>query len=128
MNRTIKSLSLAVFILITGCTTAVNERQTLSAVEKSQDVSLKLEVLDCKEKGGYIKKVCMRGVSFCIEDHLDAGKQCSDSTECAGDCRIEKKFVKANSESSGFCSINNDPCGCFQSIEKGIAQPILCID
>lgn len=128
MKKTTRILFLACVIFITGCTTSTDELADLSQAQTNQDATPKFDALACKKEGGTVKKVCMLGVPFCIHDYLDGGKKCNDSSECEGECRIEKKFVKAGSQTSGFCSANNTPCGCFQSIKKGVAQPALCVD
>lgn len=106
---------------------SIDESKT-DSLKMKQDALAKIDVLACLNHGGVIKGICMSGLPTCVQQYLDAGKKCSDSTQCAGKCRIEHNFVKKDLPAVGFCSADNDPCGCFQLIKSGIAQAVLCAD
>jgi hypothetical protein len=36
--------------------------------------------------------------------------------------------VQQGKPATGKCTANNQPCGCFQTVENGVAQPALCVD
>lgn len=41
----------------------------------------------CKQRGGEYTHVCMRGVPFCLIPTNDAGKLCTDSSQCEKGCK-----------------------------------------
>jgi len=88
----------------------------------------KIDVLACLDRGGVVKSVCMFGAPACVQQFYDAGTVCSDDAECKGDCRIEEGFVEPGTKMQGFCSADDDPCGCRQIIEQGIAKQPICAD
>jgi len=78
----------------------------------------------CKAQGGSWQPVCMLGSEYCVLSYADAGKSCTDSSQCQGKCLV----VSAKIQPTGQCQLNNNPCGCFSSMENGQALPGLCID
>lgn len=82
----------------------------------------------CAKAGGEVRRVCLMGVPMCVVAFADAGKVCTDSSECSGRCLASKAGAAMTQPAKGQCSATNDPCGCFQTVEKGIAQPALCVD
>ena len=105
-----------------------DESKADSLNKMKQEALAKIDVLACLSHGGVIKGVCMSDLPTCVQQYLDAGKKCSDSAECVGECRIEHDFVKKNLPAVGYCSADNNPCGCFQLIKSGVAQAVLCAD
>jgi hypothetical protein len=81
----------------------------------------------CAKTGGEVRPVCMRGMPMCVVPFPDAGKVCSDSSECMGTCRGDGS-AQPEKPAKGVCSRNTDPCGCYQLVEKGVAQYMLCAD
>lgn len=90
----------------------------------------------CMRKGGDYKRVCVAQEYMCVMPYPDGGKICKDSSECAGECRIEVATVcsadgecvepalpKSGDEATGICQIDNDPCGSVVPIRGGRAQP-----
>lgn len=121
-------LLVIIIILITGCATTNDKSMDESIIELRRDALARIDIMACLDRGGVIQSVCMFGVPSCVEKYMDAGKPCSDSTECAGKCRIEDEFVEVGTQTTGFCSADSDPCGCFQLIVKGKAEHALCAD
>jgi len=130
-------MKITLLILILSFATTIATVSHASEIDKSkaeplnqikQNALAKIDVLACLNHGGVIKGVCMSGLPTCVQQYLDAGKKCSDSTQCAGECRVEHDFVKKGLPIMGYCSADNDPCGCFQLVKSGIAQATLCVD
>ena|ERR1700733_6468457 len=92
----------------------------------------------CMDHGGTWKRVCLAQEYRCVMSYPDAGKACSDSSECKGQCLVDltdkcdpgggcthAKVPEAGSEVRGMCQVANDPCGSFVVVKKGHAQPIV---
>lgn len=83
----------------------------------------------CAKAGGEVRKVCLMGTPMCVVTFKDAGKVCSDGSECgSGSCRLAEMGAPAEQPGKGICAPTNDPCGCFQMVEDGIVQHALCAD
>lgn len=93
------------------------------------------EIKLCKDVGGKIIKSPSLHRDFCQVPYLDAGKVCSDSSECQGTCMTRNinptyaKNLKINPGTMrGFCQKTNISFGCFMEIKLGEKGHILCID
>ncbi len=107
---------------------ALSGNQELPVEGALQNPLLDLDFEDCASHGGQIQRICMTGRKACVVEYLDAGKTCEDSEECQGSCRLKHKFVKTGAPAVGQCSLNNDPCGCYQNVRNGIAGSAICLD
>lgn len=82
----------------------------------------------CGAIGGEWRPICMLGKPACVVAYKDAGKACSDSSECSGQCVTASTGAPPEQPATGVCTPNSDPCGCFQLVENGKAGYPLCAD
>jgi putative hemolysin len=84
----------------------------------------------CIAKGGEWRPVCRMQQASCVMTFADAGKTCADGDDCAGDCMAPNSagFAPTGATVSGVCAVNDDPCGCKQTVEDGKATAAICID
>ena len=83
----------------------------------------------CTAKGGAFSQQGRLGCYQCVVNYTDAGKACQDSTDCQGKCKNTGEFIAANVKTqSGQCASDSSGFGCYQTIEKGVAQPAICVD
>ena len=83
----------------------------------------------CTAKGGAFSQQGRLGCYQCVVNYTDAGKACQDSTDCQGKCKNTGEFIAANVKTqSGQCASDSSLFGCYQTIEKGVAQPAICVD
>ncbi len=54
----------------------------------------------CTQQGGVMRKVCLSQSLACVTPYPDAGKVCTDNSQCKGGCFSE---VVKGKVSSGFC-------------------------
>lgn len=83
----------------------------------------------CTVQGGEFSKQGMLGCYSCVVSYDDAGKACQDSSDCQGVCSSTGEFVDSGTTNqTGQCSLDSSPFGCRQLLEKGVAQPAICVD
>ena len=83
----------------------------------------------CAKAGGEVRPVCRMQQPMCVVTFADANKACSDSADCgSGRCLAVNTTATTGQAAKGQCSPTNDPCGCSQRIEDGVALPTLCAD
>jgi len=88
-----------------------------------------VDAASCAARGGEIRRVGRMQSEQCILKYADAGKQCTDGDQCAGDCRIEgNSGVAPGAAVTGQCQVDSDRFGCHTTVEDGKAGPTLCID
>lgn len=86
------------------------------------------ERLDCVGKGGKIRPVCRSGRLMCIVAYADAGKSCTDNSDCTSNKCIAEGDGQIGQPASGKCKVANDPCGCTTTVKNGRRSATLCVD
>lgn len=81
----------------------------------------------CKARGGEMRRICLMGELACVEKYRDAGKACTDKSQCMGQCRY-RGDAPVGSSVVGECQRTTDPCGCFGTVENGKFIGSLCVD
>ena len=84
-------------------------------------------LVDCTTAGGEWKKVGLAGNLACVLKTKDAGKSCTDSSQCEERC-LAGIDQADSAKTAGQCQATNQPFGCFAEIKDGVAEPALCID
>ncbi len=83
----------------------------------------------CVAKGGKIRPVCRSGRLMCVIAFKDAGKACTDNSQCQSNkCVAEPTAGPIGGETAGKCKVTNDPCGCTTLVKNGKRMPTLCVD
>ena len=144
----IRALFVAVALLAAACTApaptdetkaeipvarvGIDGRPLVSAdgvVDSSVQQALNADPAACAKAGGEVRPVCRMQKPMCVVTFADANKACSDSSECgSGRCLSVNTTATSGQAAKGQCSPTNDPCGCYQRIEDGVALPTLCAD
>ena len=84
---------------------------------------------DCARQGGTMQRVGRAQTLQCVIAYADAGKPCTDSDQCQGQCRGDSTpYPAAGQPAQGRCQANNQPFGCFYTVENGHAEHALCVD
>lgn len=82
----------------------------------------------CQSHGGAFQRVCRMGNTMCVVRFADAGEACTDGSQCQSGRCFGDGLAEIGVAASGLCAPTNDPCGCFQRISDGKAEPALCVD
>ena len=74
----------------------------------------------------------MFGTPACVTPYPNAGRECTDSSECDGMCEVALSGGDPNpevgTETTGVWSADDDPCGCWFEVLDGTVQQGLCAD
>lgn len=82
----------------------------------------------CDKVGGKIMRDGMAGFERCTQTYSDAGKACTDGSDCIGSCRGTGDMSDFGAKAVGECQRTDSPFGCFQEIEDGKVTAALCVD
>ena len=125
-NRALTVL-IAVFLMC-GCSSWHDWRMQRS-VERSRTVALaKIDQEQCRAEGGVVRGVGMFGTPACVKPFPDAGKICSDKSECQGLCKAPESSV-VGSHSTGTCQKDtHDFYGCYNEVKQGAVVAGMCFD
>lgn len=119
--------ALALALLLGGCASA-------SPVEPDPNVPKQPDaaaIAECKAKGGEIRPAGLMGTPTCIIPYKDAGKDCTEDTDCEGQCWASSVPPPGpDGKMHGICQANNLPFGCHAVIDHGAVQGggVLCVD
>lgn len=129
MNNRLALLFMGLFSLlfISACQTPAMTEQQNNANSASKSVEMLAK--ECLAKGGEYTKEGRLQAYRCVQQFSDAGKSCSDSSECQGKCTNSDTAIEAGTANvKGTCAVNDTPFGCRQTIEGGVAKGFLCVD
>ena len=94
-----------------------------------------LELAQCQTKGGELREMVAPARPVCVIPYPDAGKVCTDSSQCTGTCRITsdesraKQVVPGAAAVKGTCQRDKfDIAGCYAKVSKGMMGVIICMD
>ena len=84
----------------------------------------------CAAAGGKMLPQGRMQTVRCVLAYADAGRQCRDSDDCAGDCRIADvaSAPAAGAPAVGQCTANSSRFGCYTTVEGGKAEATICVD
>ena len=101
------------------------ERIQFAAQFATQD-----EKARCEAAGGVIRKAGRRGWEQCVQTFADAGKACTGSADCIGECRVPESAgdLAPGTPAQGFCQATDERFGCFTRVENGKVAQTLCVD
>ncbi len=126
-------MNLAAFIgltvlLLTSCN-SISGWNSARKIQKHREAALEeVDVVGCKASGGTIKGVCMFGMPACVRPYTDAGKTCTDGSQCEGNCLQQEPWAPVGTEIFGICEATDEPCGCQAFVTEGRAEAGLCED
>lgn len=81
----------------------------------------------CAAKGGAIQPVGKAQIPTCVVPYADAGKACTDKSQCEGACILEGNLEPQESV-TGACQKTNRQFGCYARVVNGKATAAICVD
>ena len=85
-------------------------------------------MVSCTFRGGEYTTGGLLDAEYCLYTYSDGGKPCSSSTECEGNCILPEQVSLNNNPVIGVCKSDNDPYGCYSSVEDGSVLGEICTD
>lgn len=83
---------------------------------------------ECESVGGKWTRGGVGGFYGCLKKAPDAGKACTDDSQCTYNCYAHPADEqRTGMESIGQCQADNRYQGCHSEIRKGIIQPRYCV-
>lgn len=118
----------AVLLLLCGCSTW-REQQRQKSLDAMRAAALAdIDTKKCTTDGGTIRGVGMLGTPACVIPFPDAGKTCSDESECQGSC-VAPDGAPVGTSISGTCQRDtHDFFGCINTVDHGVVVAGLCAD
>jgi putative hemolysin len=85
---------------------------------------------ECLARGGRMQPLGRMQTMQCVVPYADAGRRCTDSAQCAGQCRVADVTASPAPGAAvvGQCQVDSSPFGCHATVENGKAQATICVD
>ena len=116
----IAALTLAAGLVLAAC--APTAAPTASAPPSAQ-----AQAAACTAKGGAMQPVGKAQIPVCVIPYADAGKACTDKSQCEGQCVLEGN-LEAQGPVTGACQKTNRQFGCYARVVNGKATAAICVD
>ncbi|MGX2087552.1 hypothetical protein [Xanthomonas axonopodis] len=113
-------------LLLTACSNAPTASPASPAAQ-APAAQTSADAAACTAKGGQLRPVGRMQIPRCIVPYADAGKTCTDNSDCSGDC-LATNIVPTGAAATGTCQRDSDRFGCRQEVVGGKGQAALCID
>lgn len=81
----------------------------------------------CLAQHGQIAIAGLSGEEMCALPYADAGRRCTDSAQCLGDCRYQGP-LRPGARAAGQCQAYQYPYGCRTTVERGRVTEGPCFD
>lgn len=84
-------------------------------------------VAQCSAKGGSVQPVGKAQIPTCVIPYADAGKVCTDKSQCEGNCILEGN-IETTGDVAGTCQKTNRQFGCYAKVVNGKSTGAICVD
>jgi hypothetical protein len=124
-----KAIALVMLLFGASACSWMHERTDADNTRRKRNEAFaKFDVAQCTATGGKVQGVCMYGMPACVRQYTDAGKLCTDKSDCQGQCVQKEPWASAGTQTAGVCEVSNEPCGCRSIVVAGKATQGLCED
>ncbi|QNH10732.1 hypothetical protein [Xanthomonas sp. SI] len=117
-------------LLLAACSSGPRPQAgpTPSAPQAGTDGAAAPDAAACTAQGGSLRPLGRRGLLKCVIPFADAGKACSDKSQCHGDC-LAVAPVPTGTAAQGVCQRDiSENYGCRQTVQGGMGGSQICID
>ncbi|MDR6674703.1 hypothetical protein [Xanthomonas sp. 1678] len=115
-------------LLLAACVSGPTPHAMPAAQSGSDGAEVAPDAAACTAQGGSLRPLGRRGLLKCVVPFADAGKTCSDSGQCHGDC-LAVTPVPTGSAAQGVCQRDiSENFGCRQQVQGGVGASQICVD
>lgn len=86
----------------------------------------------CEQSGGTVQRRGRIGMEQCVHRFADAGKTCTDTSQCEGKCVASAGAVSPDKPAAGpitgQCQADDKLYGCYAEVVGGKAPAAICVD
>lgn len=86
---------------------------------------------NCTARGGIVDRVGRLQREVCRVPYADAGKTCSNKSDCTARCILDREegdTPPASGPVTGKCQRYQTQFGCFTEVDGGQAKATICVD
>ena len=126
----LKAVLLAAGLALAACSPAPAPEPVVPIVETPEPPpTMSISTSSCSSRGGEMRQVGRAQTWQCVVKYADAGKRCTDGSQCEGDCEIAgNSGIASGAPAVGQCQVDSNRFGCRTTVKDGKAEATLCID
>ena len=127
----LKAVLLAAGLALAACspTPAPEPAVPTPAEAPEPPPTMSISTSSCSSRGGQMQQVGRAQSWQCVVKYADAGKRCTDASQCEGQCEIPgNSGIAPGTTTAGVCQADSNRFGCRTTVKDGKAEATLCID
>ena len=125
----LKAVLLAAGLVLAACSPMPTPAPALPLQDEPEPPKMTVTTSSCTARGGEMRQVGRMQTWQCVVKYADAGKRCTDASQCEGDCEIAgNSGLAPGARAVGQCQADSNRFGCRTTIKDGKAEATLCID
>ncbi|WEK58178.1 MAG: hypothetical protein P0Y52_01185 [Candidatus Brevundimonas phytovorans] len=127
----LKALLFAAGLALAACspTPAPAPEPVVPTSEAPEPPQMTISSSACTARGGTMQQVGRMQSWQCVVKYADAGKRCTDASQCQGQCEIPgNSGIAPGTATAGVCQADSNRFGCRTTVKDGKAEATLCID
>jgi putative hemolysin len=125
----LKALMLAAGLALAACSATPAPEPVVPTAEAPEPPKMTVSSSACTARGGEMQQVGRAQTWQCVVKYADAGKRCTDASQCEGDCEIAgNNDIAPGAAATGVCQADSNRFGCRTTVKDGKAEATLCID
>jgi len=126
----LKALLVAAGLALAACSPTPAPEPVVQSVETPESPpTMSVSTSACTARGGEMQQVGRMQSWQCVVKYADAGKRCTDASQCEGQCEIAgNSGIAPGTATAGVCQADSNRFGCRTAVKDGKAEATLCID
>ena len=125
----LKAVLLAAGLVLAACSPMPTPAPALPLQDEPEPPKMTVTTSSCTARGGEMRQVGRMQTWQCVVKYADAGKRCTDASQCEGQCEIAgNSGIAPGTATAGVCQADSNRFGCRTTVKDGKAEATLCID
>lgn len=125
----LKALLFAAGLALAACSPTPAPEPVVPIAGAPDKATMTITDSACTARGGQMQQVGRMQSWQCVVKYADAGKRCTDASQCEGQCEIAgNSGIAAGAAATGVCQADSKRFGCRTTVKDGKAEGTLCID
>jgi putative hemolysin len=116
----LKALLFAAGLALAACSPTPAPEPVVPVAETYEPPKMTVTSSTCTARGGEMQRVGRAQTWQCVVKYADAGKRCTDASQCEGQCEIAgNSGILPGAAATGVCQADSNRFGCRTTVKDG---------